>query len=66
MTCDGCGCSELDPCLDERTGGPCSWAAPGLCSACVDDDVEQLQASAEPEPPAAPLLYDAYGGVLVR
>lgn len=64
MTCGSCGCSELDACLDERTGLSCSWASPGLCSACVDDDVEQLQA--EPEPPGAPLLYDAYGGVLVR
>lgn len=35
-TCRGCGCDDLD-CSDciERTGAPCWWAEPGLCSACA-------------------------------
>ena len=28
--CQGCGCSELDPCP-----GGCVWATPELCSRCV-------------------------------
>lgn len=29
--CRGCGCVEWAPCA-----GGCSWAAPFLCSACVE------------------------------
>jgi hypothetical protein len=34
--CQACGCTEEDcsQCI-ERTGEPCSWVAPGLCSACL-------------------------------
>lgn len=32
--CRSCGCSEFDACEDED-GEPCSWAEPGLCSACA-------------------------------
>ncbi len=53
--CRVCGCTEDDPCIEDVFGAVpgrcCSWAAPDLCSACVEP---------------APLLYDAYGGVLVR
>jgi len=37
-SCRVCGCTEDDcsQCV-EKTGEPCSWIAPGLCSACVDD-----------------------------
>jgi hypothetical protein len=34
--CSVCGCSELDACWDELTGG-CHWVEQGLCSACADD-----------------------------
>jgi hypothetical protein len=36
--CRVCGCTEDDcsQCV-EKTGEPCTWIAPGLCSACVDD-----------------------------
>lgn len=34
--CNVCGCHDLD-CSDcfERTGTPCHWVEPGLCSACA-------------------------------
>lgn len=34
--CRICGCTDLDcsGCI-ERTGSPCHWVAPGLCSACA-------------------------------
>lgn len=36
--CQVCGCTD-DDCSEcvERTGGPCSWVEPSLCSACVGD-----------------------------
>lgn len=36
MKCRVCGCTEEDcsGCI-ARTGEPCRWAAPELCSACV-------------------------------
>jgi hypothetical protein len=35
LTCRVCGCTDDDcsGCI-ERTGEPCSWAEPGLCTAC--------------------------------
>ena len=40
--CRICGCTDDDcsQCV-EKTGEPCSWVSPGLCSACVDD-VEEV------------------------
>ncbi|HEU4582487.1 MAG TPA: hypothetical protein VFS67_29720 [Polyangiaceae bacterium] len=40
--CAVCGCTEEDcsQCV-EKTGEPCSWVAPGLCSACADQKVGQ-------------------------
>src|SRR4051812_23163361 len=34
--CKVCGCTDADcrGCI-ERTGEPCTWAGPNLCSACV-------------------------------
>lgn len=36
--CRVCGCTE-DDCRQcyEKTGGPCHWVAPDLCSACEED-----------------------------
>lgn len=36
--CNGCGCSERDPCWDEQKGG-CAWAGPALCTDCRDNGV---------------------------
>lgn len=38
--CRVCGCTDDDcsACV-ERTGAPCSWAEPDLCTACVPADV---------------------------
>jgi hypothetical protein len=38
-TCRVCGCTDNDcsGCI-ERTGVPCRWVEPDLCSACVDVD----------------------------
>lgn len=33
--CYGCGCTDLHACQDPRTGEPCSWVAPDLCSVCA-------------------------------
>lgn len=41
MTCDSCGCTNQHACvLPARDGGlvqACAWAAPSLCTACVDN-----------------------------
>lgn len=45
MICEGCGCSESRPCVEELDDGseaPCSWVRPGLCSACAPEAVPQL------------------------
>jgi hypothetical protein len=36
--CKVCGCTEADcrGCV-ERTGEPCTWVGPNLCSACVEE-----------------------------
>lgn len=34
-TCRLCGCTEHNACYDDERGA-CSWAAPDLCSHCVD------------------------------
>lgn len=36
MICRKCGCTDADcsGCI-QRTGAPCYWIKPGLCSACV-------------------------------
>ncbi len=37
--CRGCGCADEDcsGCI-AKTGGPCHWVEPDLCSACVDGE----------------------------
>jgi hypothetical protein len=37
-TCRTCGCTDSDcrQCI-ERTGKPCHWIAPDLCSACAGE-----------------------------
>lgn len=32
--CRFCGCTEATPC--ETENGPCAWAAPGVCTACIE------------------------------
>lgn len=43
--CSVCGCTDEDcsQCV-ERTGLPCYWAQPGLCSACADRSRPKLAA----------------------
>ena len=38
QTCRVCGCTDNDcrQCI-EKTGGPCWWVQPDLCSACYDE-----------------------------
>lgn len=38
--CCECGCTEDDACMTDD--GPCYWAEPGLCSACVDSADETI------------------------
>lgn len=33
--CMGCGCSDLDPCVDRVTHVACAWAAEDLCTSCA-------------------------------
>lgn len=48
-TCIGCGCTDLDACLDPDTGVTCSWlrvdraAGVGVCSVC-DEELERWHA----------------------
>lgn len=47
--CRVCGCTEANCTLCiERTGEPCSWAEPDLCSACVGADVHTPAAKPAP------------------
>ncbi len=32
--CRVCGCTNDRACIDPRTGQPCYWVRPFLCSAC--------------------------------
>lgn len=52
--CRVCGCTELDcsGCV-ERTGQPCWWVEPDLCSACSSDELAELSGRqvAPPVPP---------------
>lgn len=34
MICEMCGCTDEMACIDIRTGEPCHWTRPGLCSCC--------------------------------
>jgi hypothetical protein len=37
MTCRGCGCTDDRPCE-----GGCSWAAPNVCSRCIEDCAAEI------------------------
>jgi ParB/RepB/Spo0J family partition protein len=54
MVCRSCGCTDTDckRCI-ERTGAPCSWAEPGLCSACVEIGAALVHFRIHPEAPEA-------------
>jgi len=45
MVCAFCGCSDEAPC--QTAEGPCSWAAPGVCSACVEKLQPRVAAGSE-------------------
>lgn len=64
--CRGCGCTD-DDCSDcvERTGEPCHWVEPDLCSACA------TVAIAEPDgdgglPPGFSILRPAMAATTIR
>lgn len=62
--CRVCGCTEDDcsQCV-EKTGEPCSWVSPGLCSACVDvDDVDVRDVDDDAHPRIPCPRRDAFGG----
>ena len=36
--CEGCGCTDANACIDEKTGEPCAWVKGydgDLCTACA-------------------------------
>jgi hypothetical protein len=46
-SCRACGCDDCSMCI-RRTGRPCHWVAPDLCSACLstaNDDTEPRMAA---------------------
>ena len=67
MTCEACGCTDDDACVDEETLETCSWAVPGLCSFCAERrEAFEREGACEPAivmPEALPAgaLFDAYG-----
>jgi len=74
LTCRVCGCTELQACTwvealgDGRsTQRTCHWVVPGLCSACAQPTLAELESfmQREPEPAPEPLLFDAGGRPLV-
>lgn len=36
--CQVCGCTDEMACINEETGEPCYWVAPGICSACYEEN----------------------------
>lgn len=54
--CPGCGCTELDACIDDATGESCRWTntpnARGMayCSACADDTEEENDPTENDDP----------------
>lgn len=63
-SCRSCGCTEADcsRCV-ERTGTPCSWAEPGLCSACVEPSTLLVWRPPD-DSPLCSVILDATGPVL--
>ena len=45
--CRFCGCTEEIACVDERTGTPCAWVEPDLCSVCERENPVVIEV--EPE-----------------
>ena len=35
VECRNCGCTDVHACIDDRTGEPCHWVEPDLCSPCA-------------------------------
>ncbi len=62
-TCKYCGCTDLDcsRCI-EKTGEPCYWVAPDVCSACeacfLDSSDSEDPASSENSMEATTILSD--------
>jgi uncharacterized metal-binding protein YceD (DUF177 family) len=50
LKCRVCGCTDFD-CLRciERTGFACYWVEEDLCSACVDEDGNEIELPEEDE-----------------
>ena len=51
--CRVCGCTNLNACIDKKTGQPCHWVEPDLCSACADGAVQAEKEKRAAEKPAA-------------
>jgi hypothetical protein len=45
--CEGCGCTDMNPCSDPPTGTPCSWVEGfdlDVCSVCASIAVRMAEA----------------------
>lgn len=65
--CIGCGCTDLDPCIDPETGEPCSWVMSAaldgdICSACASIDEEEDQE----QQPMVELFSEAQANAFLR
>ena len=40
MICRVCGCTDLEPCVDD-VGRPCAWVDADLCSFCAAGEAEE-------------------------
>lgn len=43
MRCRLCGCSDVEPCINARSGMTCWWIAADLCSFCAVGDMDLLE-----------------------
>lgn len=55
MKCHVCGCTETTPCID-AAGVPCAWVTAELCSACFPQASCGIDAEAELDVGAPPIL----------
>lgn len=68
MKCVACGCTDQDcrGCV-ERTGEPCSWAEPGICSACTGPALIALERQRQVEEEGYDAKHDdAHGKCEIR
>ncbi len=62
MTCNVCGCSEYDACIN-GDGETCSWIAPSLCNFCGSQEDLTL---ADPDQPLVEIFSEGEAAQFLR